>query len=282
MHVLIAGCGYVGTRLAKRLADRGHAVSAVRRSRSTTEDRIDWISADLLSPASIQLKSPVDILVLAAGLRRDAEAKYAELFCQGYPKLIRHLQQSHHPLQRIIMVSTTGVCAESNGGWVDELSPVTTVGLPGKYYVQAESEVLACGTRAIIARLSGIYGPQRIRLINEVRDGLARILPPPPHYLNQIHAEDAAGALEHLIHLDDPERIYLLSDRAPSERNEVLQWIANKLNMPSPAEGHDEDRPARRSGNKRISSGRLHSSGYTFIYPTFREGYAALMASQDV
>lgn len=277
MNVFIAGCGYVGIRLAQLLIKRGHHVFALRRTPSAQTDQgIHWITGDICQPARIHNVAAIDVLILAAGLRRDTEVRYQQLFSTGYPELIRRMQ-STNPLKRVLMVSTTGVFSESNGGWVDENASVDHDSMPGRYYLQAEQRVLHCGTRGVIARLSGIYGPERVRLIREVNEGTALTYPPPPHYLNQIHADDAAGALAHLVELPEPESLYIVSDRAPSDRNEVICWLAGKMNQPAPAQGANESRPARRAGNKRCASHRLAASGYTFLYPSYREGYTALL-----
>jgi len=281
MNILIAGCGYVGTRLAQILIKKDHLVHALRRTPSAHTDRgIHWITGDICQPKQIQTPAAIEVLILAAGLRRDAEARYQQLFSRGYPELIRQMQ-STHPIKRVLMVSTTGVFAETDGGWVDEKSPVDHELMPGRYYLQAEKYAINCGTRGVVARLSGIYGPDRVRLIREVRDGEALTYPPPPHYLNQIHADDAAGALAHLVDLPEPESLYIVSDREPSDRNDVIRWLAARLGKPVPAQGTNESRPARRAGNKRCASHRLAASGYTFRYPSFREGYAALLEGTD-
>jgi len=279
MNTLIAGCGYVGIRLARLLSARGHRIFAMRRSPVSQPDPgITWIQGDLADPASLRIADPIDCLILAAGLRRDTGARYHDLFVSGYAQFIRTLE-ARHPLARIIMISTTGVFAETGGDWVDESSPVDATSNPGRYYLQAEQLVLNSKTRGIVARLSGIYGPDRVRLIREISEGTALTYPPPPHYLNQIHADDAAAAVAHLVHVPDPHPLYVISDREPSDRNDVIRWLSERMGRNPPAEGRPETKPVRRAGNKRCSSQRLTDAGYRFIYPTFREGYNALLTA---
>jgi nucleoside-diphosphate-sugar epimerase len=123
----------------------------------------------------------------------------------------------------------------------------------------------------VVLRLGGIYGPGRTRLVDRVRRGEATC-PPEPTWTNRIHRDDAAGAIRHLLALDDPEEVYLGVDTDPAERCEVLTWLAERLGAPAPRPG-----PASRRGNKRVSSARLQASGYRFRYPTFREGYGAML-----
>ena len=279
-HVFIAGCGYVGIRLARRLHAGGHQVSGLRRSTPPPEpgNPIHWITGDIARPDSFRLPGDVDVFVLAAGLKRDTGDQYDRLFGHGYTGLVTSIKASRKS-PRIIMVSTTGVFSELNGGWVDEKSPVhPDASISGKFYLRAEATVRNAGLPYVIARLSGIYGPERIRLIREVSEGRAVLYPPPPHYLNHLHAEDAAGALAHLIQLDQPASDYIVSDSEPADRNDVLCWLAARCGMPTPSlAGEGTIRPARRSGNKRCANRRLIESGYQFMYPTFREGYESLL-----
>jgi hypothetical protein len=63
----------------------------------------------------------------------------------------------------------------------------------------------------------------------------------------------------------------------------VLRWLATQLGAPPPrveaGAGTGRRRPRT---NKRCRNARLVASGYTFHYPTFREGYAALLAAGHV
>jgi nucleoside-diphosphate-sugar epimerase len=278
MRILIAGCGYVGVRLAGLLSARGHEVFALRRNPPPGEQPFTWLAGDLTRPDAIDFPASIDLLILAAGLQRGADVSYAELLESGYMRLIAYLRNTGHPLQRVVMISTTGVFAECEGDWVDEDAPAGTISLSGTHYHRAEMLVASHGIPSVIARLSGIYGPGRIRLIREAREGRAVLYPPPPHYLNHIHADDAAAAVAHLALHPKPQPLYIVSDREPADRNDVMRWLANELVLPPPPEAAPGiSAPPRRSGNKRCRSDLLVASGYSFIYPTYREGYRALL-----
>ncbi|MCC6144772.1 MAG: SDR family NAD(P)-dependent oxidoreductase, partial [Candidatus Hydrogenedentes bacterium] len=69
----------------------------------------------------------------------------------------------------------------------------------------------------------------------------------------------------------------------PRTRNDLLRWIAGELGMAEPAMAemeHGESKPSERGGNRRYRNQRLRDAGYTFKYPTFREGYGALIAER--
>jgi hypothetical protein len=60
---------------------------------------------------------------------------------------------------------------------------------------------------------------------------------------------------------------------------EILDWIAARLGLPPPPLGADEGGSPQRGGNKRLSSARLRGEGFAFRFPTYREGFGALIAA---
>ena len=77
--------------------------------------------------------------------------------------------------------------------------------------------------------------------------------------------------------LAEPLPLYLGVDHEPAPLRVVQEFIAEAASTPPPTPGEASRRS--RGGNKRCSSLRLRSSGYEFMFPTFREGYADLIAS---
>jgi hypothetical protein len=76
--------------------------------------------------------------------------------------------------------------------------------------------------------------------------------------------------------VDHPRSLYLLVDHEPAEQCRVLRWIAGRLKVAAPRRVPPEaGKPAR--GTKRCRNALLLDSGYAFRYPTFREGYEALI-----
>jgi nucleoside-diphosphate-sugar epimerase len=103
-----------------------------------------------------------------------------------------------------------------------------------------------------------------------------------PSYTNHVHLQDAARALQHLLLLREPARTYLVVDSEPVDRGEFLAWLAAQVGGPCPlraAPGNDT-RAAR--SNKRCSNQRLLTSGFDLLYPTFREGWQALLTEEPL
>lgn len=270
-RVLIAGSGYVGSRLADRMRQSGHLVWTIRRSPS---DDPFAIAADLTRDDPIPLPDDVSHVVFCAGLNRAEPEAYQALFVEGQRRLIRQLKP--YSIQRYCFTSTTGVFGQLDGSWVDESTPPSPARPAARQYWKAEQLVREeFGARALIARLSGIYGPGRERLIRSVQQQTARRNEGSVLYMNHIHVDDITGALEHLLFAQVSESLYLITDSEPADRNEVLRWLATQLKVPIPK--IDPDWPLGRGGNKRCDNTRLRESGYTFQFPTYREGYGSLM-----
>jgi nucleoside-diphosphate-sugar epimerase len=126
----------------------------------------------------------------------------------------------------------------------------------------------------VVVRLGGIYGPGRSRLIERVRAGEARCSRGAPVWSNRIHRDDAARALAHLLSLERTDAVYLGVDDEPSPICDVYRYVAGLLGVPAPLDGED----ARASeSNKRCSNALLRRAGYRFEFPTYREGYRALL-----
>lgn len=281
-RMLIAGCGDLGIALGRRLAAAGSIVWGLRRSPAVLPPPLRPIAADLTDQASLaDLPADLDVVVYTASAAGPSDAAYREAYLDGLANLLAALNATGQRPRRLLFTSSTAVYAQSAGEWVDESSPTHPTHFSGRRLLEAEELLATAPIPATVVRLGGIYGPGRTRLIDAVRRGEAACEDGPPVYTNRIHRDDAAAALAHLAGLPVPEALYLGVDGDPAERCEVLRWLAARLGAPPPPViGRTEaDAGGRRQrSNKRCSNARLLATGYRFRYPTFREGYAALLA----
>lgn len=267
----------MGTALGVRLAARGDTVLGLRRNPSGLPAAITPLAADLADPATLRvIPRDVDALVYAAAADRRDDDAYRRAYVDGLRHVLARLRDAGAPLHRLVYVSSTAVYAQDDGGWVDETSPTEPTQFSGRRLREGEQLALAAGVGGAVLRLAGIYGPGRTRLLDEVRAGTA-VVGATPVWTNRIHRDDCAGAIAHLLALPAPAPIWLGVDHEPAERGVVLDWLADRLGVARPR--RVADAPRERGGNKRCDGGRLRASGYTFRYPTFRDGYAALLGA---
>ena len=279
-NILIAGCGYVGTALGLRLAAAGHIVWGIRRSAEGLPPGIRHLAADLTAPETLQELPPaLDVVFYTAAPNGSEEAAYRAIYVDGLRHVLEALVRQHQSPRRVLLTSSTAVYAQSAGEWVDETSPTEPQHFTGRRVLEGERVLLDGPFPATVLRLGGIYGPGRTSLIERVRQGLATCREGPPLYTNRIHRDDCAGALHHLMTLPQPDSRYIGVDHEPADYCDVLRWLAAQLGAPPPRVEASSGMDSRRHRtNKRCRHDKLIASGYVFHYPTFREGYAALLA----
>ncbi|MFW5947421.1 MAG: SDR family oxidoreductase [Gemmatimonadota bacterium] len=275
-RVLIAGCGYVGSRLAELLVEDGVAVWGLKRDPDGLPAGVRPVAADVTDPASLaDIPDDLGAVVYAVSPAGRTEAAYRAAYVDGLGNVLDALDGD----ARVLLVSSTGVYGQTDGRWVDEETAEEPADETAAAILEGEAMARERGAPGAVLRLGGIYGPGRTWTVRRVISGDAPC-PGPEVYGNRIHRDDAAGALRHLLTLPDPAPVYLGVDREPAPLREVYAWIARRAGVPGPCEGVDPGdgrNEGRRGTNKRCSSRRLVESGYVFRYPTYREGYAPLV-----
>ena len=205
-------------------------------------------------------------------------AGYRAGFLDGARNLLDALGD-HRP-RRILFVSSTRVFAESDGGWVDESSVLSTEDERAALIADAEKAMLDSGHYVSIIRFSGIYGNPGGYLVSRVARG--EFSPAAsPVWGNRIHRDDCAGFLCHLLRTaisgGELDPVYVGSDDKPTLRREVEEWLARELGVDPGGEAGGGPRDA--AIGKRCRNELLHASGYSLRYPDYRSGYRAVLAS---
>lgn len=271
---LILGCGDIGTQLGKQLIEAGHRVIGARRNvEALAGTGIEAVALDITDEAALAALPDADIVIYTVTADRFEESAYEAAYPMGLKSVLQTFGAREKKPERVFFVSSTSVYAQQGGEEVDETSVTEPHGFSGILMREAEQALLAHDLPGTAIRFSGIYGPGRDRLIRQVSEG--RIAASnPPMYSNRIHRDDCAGVIAHLIQLaldgKPLEPVYLASDCDSAPLHEVMAWIAGRLKVETPEVIQS---PLRRRSSKRCNNRLLLESGYTFRYPTFREGY---------
>ncbi|MBD8537806.1 NAD-dependent epimerase/dehydratase family protein [Frigoribacterium sp. CFBP 8751] len=282
MTVVLAGCGDLGTEAALRFVSLGHRVLGLRRSADELPTSIEGVSIDLSTTRpTLPADTEVVVVALSAG-SRDVDT-YRASYVDGLRNVLDALDEAGAVDARVLFVSSTAVYDVDDGSVVDEATPATGASATAEVILEAEALLHARRPDEIVLRLGGIYGPGRERLITQVRDGEARLAEPAgssPH-TNRIHRDDAAAAIVHLTTTSGPtDVLYVGVDDEPSRLDDVLTFVADELGVPVPPSAPPRGRQA--GGDKRLSNARLRGTGFALTYPTFREGYRAVIAGEGV
>lgn len=277
MTVLIAGCGDLGTQAALYFAAAERRVVGWRRSPGKLPPQIESVAADLTGTLP-PVPADTDVVVIALTADGRTEAAYRTTYYNGTANLLGALDRDGVKPRRIIFVSSTAVYGNDDGGWIDERTPPSPSTATGAVLRETEEMLIERAPQAVLLRLSGIYGPGRTRLIDQIRNGMVDA-GSPPHWTNRIHRDDAAAAIVHIAGLDAPAATYLGTDNEPAVLSEVQSFLAAEMGVPFRPMNAAEGIPAT---GKRCSNALLTASGFDFTYPTYREGYRAVLQGTGV
>lgn len=277
--LLIIGCGDIGQRLAQQLDPHHYRITGLRRHPPADLPYLQYRVCDATQSGQLDAllgSEAFDVIVISMTPAERSDRGYEQAYVQTCHNLVAGLKRHQRRPRLIQFVSSTAVYGQNDGSWVDESSPTQPESFSGKRLLEAEQVIQASGFIHSSVRFSGIYGPGRNRLIEQVKQQRASAS---PHHTNRIHADDCAGVLAHLIELQlkqDLAPVYLATDSSPTPMVEVVSWIAEQLGI----RDFLASDAVNERGNKRISNQRLLATGYSFRYPDFRAGYAGLINLQ--
>ncbi|SMF14489.1 SDR family oxidoreductase [Pseudobacteriovorax antillogorgiicola] len=268
-RILVAGPGYVGLPLADALA-KDHHVIGLQRS-SLSHEGMESISCDLAKGIPQNLPACDEVYFCLAPKSRDL-SRYRSTYFDGVKNLIKGLPQVP---QKLFFISSTSVYGQKDGELVDETMAVPELASPyGRILLEAEQWVLDHVEKGFVIRFGGIYGPGRTRMVHRFKSGEEK-LTKKPIFTNRIHRSDCVRALLHLRQDQLAPGIYNGVDSEPADKNQMIRWACDQWQIPLPDKS-EEDLPQ----NKRVSNGKLLNSGFSFLYPSFREGYSELIQDE--
>jgi len=276
--VLIVGYGDLGRELGRQLAQNGIEAIGVRRSVHSTADGsnrqdVTVISADVTQPFSVATLASIDpeIIVYCVAASDQSDAEYKAAYVDGLRNVLA-TQQHNQQLQHVLFVSSTRVYGQDTDELLDESIPAVPADFGGERLLEAERllKTLACGTTVL--RLSGIYGPGRLRMLNLAKS--PDNWPRQNIWSNRIHRDDAAAFIAFLIKQilagNDVQDCYIVTDCKPVPQYEVLEWLALHLHA-------EKAKPLPASGGKRLNNKALLASGFKLQYPDYQVGYKTLL-----
>ncbi|WP_233542833.1 NAD-dependent epimerase/dehydratase family protein [Kocuria tytonis] len=270
--VLLAGCGDVGTALGLRVAGRGWRATGVRRHAAQLPAPIHGVSMDLVDPGSVTLPPAEAVVVTLTADGHDAAA-YERTYLGGLRGLRRALGTQN---PRVVLVSSTGVLGGGDGERVTEETPADPQRPTGHVLLAAEELAAELFPELVVVRPAGIYGPGRTSMIERVRRGS-----PMAHrrMTNRIHRDDLVTVLTAVLDSPEPPRLLHAVDHDAARLGDVAAHLADRLGVPVPP---DDSGPGEGPLGKIVDGALVHSfvPADEWLYPTFREGYDALLAGE--
>jgi len=276
--VLVVGFGDLGAETARLLVQSGIHVAGLRRSlpaalNASATISTEMIAADVTQPSTLVKLETVrpDIIIYCVAAGGQADAEYKSAYVDGLRNVLA-TQANNRRLKHVFFVSSSRVYGQDTPALLDESIPALPADFGGKRLLEAENllQTQTCGTTAL--RLSGIYGPGRLRMLNLAKS--PDNWPKQNVWSNRIHRDDAAAFIVFLIKQvlagSPVQNCYIVTDCKPVPQYEVLSWLATQLQT-----GKPEQLPA--SAGKRLSNGNMLATGFKLQYPDYVAGYRTLL-----
>lgn len=269
MNILIFGCGYIGTEVAKIWRAAGHTVTV------TTRDPKRFNQLSLVAQKCVIIKgdnkdelAPLvannDLILVS--IAADTPKHYEKAYLNTAQNF-RLLALEQDLPRRLIYTSTTTVYGDHSGRWVDENSPLLAASEQGKILIEAEKTFLSLaeiGWHVCVLRVSEIYGPSR-ELSRRLLRHNDHILPGcGDRFTNMAHKTDIVSAIDYALR-HKLEGIYNVSDDEHPTRKELYDILSRKMNLPPVL--WDPTHTPLHSGNKRVSNHKIKAAGFAFLHP---------------
>ena len=232
-NIKILGCGDIGRRVAYLYLQQGNVPEGWVRSETSLQAgqalglKMQQIDADTDSTYSADdfyasqvfwLMPPPDKGITDSRLRRFLNAVGATV-------------------ERIVLISTTGVYGDCQGRWIDESEPLKPHTDRAKRRVDAEQALHTWarrfGRQYVILRVPGIYALDRLPL-ERLRRGEPVINTSEAPWSNRIHADDLAMVCQRAMEIAPTGAIYNTTDGFPSTMTVYFNQIATYAGLPLP------------------------------------------------
>lgn len=280
-RALIAGCGDIGLRVARRLRALGREPTAIvrdpQKQASVTETGAQVMLHDLDRAADV---GDWPLLFWFAPPPGSGVTD---------PRSRRWLEAQRGRIERVVYISTSGVYGDCDGRWIDEDEPLKPKSERAQRRVDAEAAwrdwAARTGAALTILRVPGIYGPGRLPL-ERLQRGLPVLRPEVSPWSNRIHADDLAEAALHAAVFGRRDAAYNVADGDPTTMADYFTRCARLLGLPDPPQVDlDEARrvftPAMWSfmeESKRLRTDRLREElRFAPRYPDLSRGLPACL-----
>lgn len=275
MRALITGVsGFVGSRLARHLVERRHAVAGTYIREAPQLDRVDTFEVDLLDAVGLKQvveRSRPEVIVHLAGLSHVGAswaqpAEYFRVNVLGTENLLRAA-----PAMRLLAASS----AEVYGAVPPAEQPIAESRLPAPQspyaLTKAAMERLVLAAGGIVVRAFNIVGPGQAGSfalpafagqLAAMREGLQPLVLRVGNLAARrdfLHVDDAAAAYERVLEKGEPGQIYNLGSGNSQSIEQVLKRLIEISELDPALEVDPErfrpvDLPLLQADNRRLRS----------------------------
>ena len=297
--VIIFGCGYLGTALAKHLLNQGVRVAALTRNAEKAaylrkmvaelrtgykQTAIEVIEGDLDSNDwHGRVEGRYEAVVNCVSSAGGGLAGYQKSYVDGQRSILEWSRSQS--IRSYIYTSSTSVYPQDDGVLIDESADTSGAPATGQLLLKSEAMLAKSDIfpKWYVLRLAGIYGEGRHFLLNQIRQAKGEIPGSGEYAMNMIHLEDIISAICAALRGDAASDVYNITDDAPTIKAEVMAYLAEAMELPKPVFNPKKvsERLKRRGGrmpHRYVSNKKARVAlGWSPNFPSFREGYASLL-----
>ena len=276
LKVLIVGCGQLGFSIVKNADPDVFKLYGFSRSLRKSPASIEMHQVDILKTEAIDVIKLInpEIIIYAVSADTQSIESYQDHYVVGLKKTYEAILKLDH-FKHLFFVSSTRVYGQKTTKILSELDIAEPSDYGGEALMEAETVARQLKDKATILRLSGIYGPNRKRMIQLAQSNPGN-WPATNNWSNRIHEEDAARfivfLMKRIMMNESIEPLYLVTDGVPTKQYDVLTWIRNRLQLTTDT----IELPILESG-KQLQSVLLNQTGFVLKYPDFTYGYEAII-----
>ncbi len=284
--LIILGCGYVGSRVARAALAAGRRVRACGRSTG----KLAPLAALGAEVKYLDVGVPKQLPLVCSGFA-GGTVLFAVPPVTGLPpgQAMRSALQAAYGAGAdcFIYLSSAGLygMGPDDDVWIDESSPLAHDD-SAMSNVQTDEAAIEQSTfdrmRVVTLRLAPVYGVGR-GLRNRIRAGQFKILDDGQHATSRIHVDDVVAIIDAVEDRAPHKSMFLVADDEPTTQGDYARWLCERLALPMPPSRSMFEPGASRVAhrNRKIKNTHLKTTlGITLRYPSYRDGEAAIEAEE--
>lgn len=276
--LVILGCGYVGTRIARAALAAGRQVRVCGRSTGRMQPALGAIGAEV---KFLDAANPKNFTAALNGMHGATVVYSIPPVAQLPPgHAIRAGLQAAYGVgaSNFIYFSSSGLYGDSpdDDTWIDEETPITPDSAMQNVQTDEQEVQRAAFERPTITilRLAPVYGPGR-GVRNRIRKGEFRILDEGQHATSRIHVDDLVKVVFACEEKSEHKALYLVADDQPTTQGEYAKWLSERMGVPMPPyrQTYEPGKARVAHRNRKIRNAKMKRElGIELQYPSFREG----------
>ena len=286
MKVLITGAsGFIGSRLAARLAQKGNTVYGMSHGNAIKEADVITSHEDLAENDFVVPNEKFDVVFhLAAATPMEKNRKLTRKI--NYDGTVNLFNKINDKTKFLVYVSGLGVFGDQGENVIDENTPpqpnteYATVRLEAQKFLAAKCKEYSIPfTTAYLGEVYGNGGWFVSQIIDRLKKGSFRMPKAGKYYRCFVHVDDVVGALVTIAEKNAKDETFIITDSNPSLFKDFIEYTCDKLGVKHPGSvptflaktvlGGDFVKlltTSIKTSNAKIS--KL----YSFQFPSYKEG----------